>query len=150
MAANHDFLVVVGVDGSDDARSAAELALREAVAHGGRLVVVHAWGMPPLAAGPEVLNAEVFEEVESSAQEVLAAELAHLRGLALDAPVDGHLAYGSAIPVLLDASTGASLVVVGSRGAGRVMGLILGSVSQAVVGRAGCPVLVVPPAAGKA
>jgi nucleotide-binding universal stress UspA family protein len=149
MASSHDFVVVVGVDGSDDSRAAAEVALREAVVHGGRLVVVHAWGMPPLAAGPELLNANVFEEVESGAKEVLATEIGHLRDMGEGAPVEGHLAYGSAIPVLLEAAGGASLVVVGSRGAGRVMGLILGSVSQAVVGRADCPVLVVPPVAGK-
>ena len=44
---------------------------------------------------------------------------------------------------LVDASGGASLVVVGSRGLGFFRGMLLGSVSQAVLHRAECPVVVV-------
>ena len=51
--------------------------------------------------------------------------------------VEGHPA-----PALVDASRGASLLVVGSRGHGEFAGMLLGSVSEHCVTKAHCPVLV--------
>ena len=55
------------------------------------------------------------------------------------APVvlEGHPA-----PLLVKASKGADLLVVGSRGHGEFAGMLLGSVSEHVVANGGCPVLV--------
>jgi nucleotide-binding universal stress UspA family protein len=47
---------------------------------------------------------------------------------------------------LRELSENAQLVVVGSRGHGELTGLVLGSVSNAMVHRAACPVAVVRPA----
>jgi hypothetical protein len=48
--------------------------------------------------------------------------------------------------VLIAAATGADLLVVGSRGHGRVVGTLIGSVSQLLVTQAPCVVIVVPDA----
>ncbi len=50
---------------------------------------------------------------------------------------------GSAAKVLLDASTGATMLVVGSRGHGGFAGMLIGSVSAGVAEHASCPVLII-------
>jgi nucleotide-binding universal stress UspA family protein len=50
-----------------------------------------------------------------------------------------------AASAILDATDGADLVVVGSRGRGGFAGMLLGSVSHQVAHHAPCPVVVVPP-----
>jgi nucleotide-binding universal stress UspA family protein len=50
---------------------------------------------------------------------------------------------GDPVVELLDHSEGASLLVVGSRGRGGFIGLVLGSVSRRILKRATCPVAVV-------
>jgi nucleotide-binding universal stress UspA family protein len=51
--------------------------------------------------------------------------------------VSGHPA-----PILVEASKGADLLVVGSRGHGEFVGMLLGSVSEHCAMNAHCPVLV--------
>lgn len=51
---------------------------------------------------------------------------------------------GSPSRVLLDASQGAALLVVGAGGRGGFLGLLLGSVASQVVNHGVCPVVVVP------
>jgi nucleotide-binding universal stress UspA family protein len=55
-----------------------------------------------------------------------------------------HLVRGRIRRTLLDLSGSAQLLVVGARGRGGLSGLLLGSVSQASLHHADCPVLVVP------
>ncbi len=55
-----------------------------------------------------------------------------------------HVVYGFPAKELVEASHGADLVVVGSRGGGGFSRLMLGSVSSQVVEHADCPVVVVP------
>lgn len=50
---------------------------------------------------------------------------------------------GTIVPVLLEAARGASMLVVGSHGRGRVAEIMIGSVSQHVATHADCPVVVV-------
>jgi nucleotide-binding universal stress UspA family protein len=60
-------------------------------------------------------------------------------------PVVHRVAQGHPVPVLLAAAAGADLLVMGSRGHGGFTGLLLGSVSEHVVGHAPCAVVVVRP-----
>lgn len=134
--------VVVGVDGSDPAQSAVELAAYEAELRGAPLTVLHAWPSPAdealgawaLVAPTGVLDADTVDV----AQEAAAAVRTARPGVEVTARTVRRGPAGA----LVAASKRACLVVVGSRGHGGFTGLLLGSVSQALVHHAACPVLV--------
>jgi nucleotide-binding universal stress UspA family protein len=140
--------VVVGVDGSRAADTALDLATGLALAWGAPLQVVSAWQRPSpepwsLAFdGGEALGRVATLAAEAAAEDVERAVQATRRA-APDLDVSGSAVEGLPADVLADASTGAGLVVVGSRGHGGFAGLVLGSVSHAVVRLASSPVAVV-------
>ena len=127
--------IVVGVDGSDEARRALDWAVAEARLRGAALRVVHAYQSQPDAAGTERLRREADLIVQAA---VTACETDGL-------DVDARAVSGSAPSALLEASRGADLLVVGSRGRHGFPGLLLGSVSQQLAHHARCPVVIVPP-----
>jgi nucleotide-binding universal stress UspA family protein len=139
--------IVVGVDGAPHSATALAWAAKEAFVRRRRLRVVHAYlGEQPSAAdtpaagpvgeaGPPSLN--------SSAREVLASAVADVRADFPDLDVDGALVSGWPVPVLLEESERAALLVVGSRALGPVRDVVEGAVSRVVVQQASCPVVVV-------
>jgi len=137
--------IVVGVDGSEGSGRALDWAAAEARLRGETLTVVHAWDMPAAIAATTVLpHAQSWAILEAAADEVLKAMVA--RAEALGAHPREVLVQGHAAATLLSSATEADLLVVGTRGRGGFAGLLLGSVSQAVVHGAPCPVVIVPPA----
>ena len=139
--------VVVGVDGSVDAKRALAWAAEEAHVREASLEVVHAWSVPYVDAYPYAapsLDPGVFEEAGARTLDA-AVDSIDTTGLAL--PVERILANGEPASVIVDGSKGADLVVLGSRGRGHIGGLLLGSVSQHVAHHATCPVVIVPPEA---
>ncbi len=60
--------------------------------------------------------------------------------------IETHLAWGDAAEAIMEAvgRMKADAIVLGRRGRGRLVGLLLGSVSQKVVTLASCTVIVVP------
>jgi nucleotide-binding universal stress UspA family protein len=134
------YRIVVGVDGSDDALAALRWAMEHAATYPrAHVTLVHAWFVPETAG---MVGAEGFEIRRSAAQRVLGDAMRGSR------PADGttvavRLAYGAAATAILGNAEHADLIVVGSRGRGRVSGVVLGSVSQAVVTRAAAPVAVI-------
>jgi nucleotide-binding universal stress UspA family protein len=133
--------ILVGIDGSEPSTAALRWAAAEARARDARLRVVHAWHMPYLSGYPVVGN--VMEVVEAEAQRILELAMADpaLEGLA----VEGWQTLDGAAGAVLGASEGASLVVMGTRGHGRIARTLLGSTSRQVARHAQCPVVVVPP-----
>jgi nucleotide-binding universal stress UspA family protein len=143
--------IVVGVDGSANARSALEWAVGEAATRSAPLMVltVHEISHSLLTGRPIVLSAD---EDELAAAKKAATELADKAVSALDgakpASVTVRAVNGFPDQELLDAAKEADLLVLGARGGAQAGGLAahspIGSVSNKVLHHAKCPVVVVP------
>jgi nucleotide-binding universal stress UspA family protein len=133
--------VVVGVDGSDHSNRALDAAVAQARSHHATLEVVHAW-MPAVSVElPDYVGvAEERDVREAAAYEVMKDVVARLPD---DLDVEWRIEEGSPAAVLLERAEGAELLVVGARGRGGFIGLLLGSTSTQVATHAPCPVLVV-------
>jgi nucleotide-binding universal stress UspA family protein len=137
--------VLVGVDFSPDGELALESAADEAARRGVPLVLAHVWWNDPVetAAHP---GDDVVTQARAVAAALLADAVDRVRDRHPGMPVGRRLIHSlNPEHSLLEASREAALVVVGSRGRGGFGGLLLGSVSQALVHHAHCPVLVVHP-----
>jgi nucleotide-binding universal stress UspA family protein len=136
--------VVVGVDGSANARAAAHLAAAEARRRSAPLELVSA--LPRAFFGTSTVAPEpgLFSAVHQQVSEVLRSVAAEVTDAAGEGPVSWSVVEGAPADVLREASARARLVVLGSRGVGGVAGLVTGSTAGAVVPAADCPVLVLP------
>ena len=132
--------IVVGIDGSESSAGALDWAIYEAIRRGAILDVVTAW-MFPMAVGYAFTS--TVESVRKSAQDLVDASITHVTDVAPDVVVRGEISEKSPAQALIEASAGADLLVVGSRGMGGFLGLLLGSVSQTCTRHAPCPVVVV-------
>jgi nucleotide-binding universal stress UspA family protein len=132
------YRLVVGVDGSPSSRYALQWAVRQAELAGGAITAITAWNYPVFY-GVEM--AGVFDDIQRAAEEALADTVAQIGDTRV--PIRQTVTQGNAVEVLLDASDGADLLVVGSRGHGGFVGSLLGSVSQHCVQHSPCPVVIV-------
>ncbi len=137
--------ILVGVDGSPASCLALDWALDEARAEDRSITLVHAvhpgtpvWQEPqaPDAATAHELSlmtkgAEVLEQVRRTARPADASVVVH-----------DLVRVGDPREVLLELSSTADMLVVGSRGRGSIRSLLLGSTSVALVRHASCPVVV--------
>ncbi len=140
--------IVVGQHGDpDDSAPALGFAFETAAARGAGVRVVRAWSLPPVFAySPSSLK--LLDEaggLEPYERKGLDEALRPWRERFPGVPVTEHLEMGSAGQVLLSAAGHAQLVVVG-RHASRAVGPRIGSVADALLHHAPCPVAVVPPA----
>ncbi|MFG3712606.1 universal stress protein [Micromonospora sp. NPDC047730] len=136
--------VVVGVDGSANSTEAVAFAFEEASHRGAPLLAVQAW-LFPSPVGPGDILPLVYDLDAYAAEEerVLAESVAGFAERYPDVPVRHRLVRGSPARVLVDESKAAQLVVVGARGRGPLSGLLLGSVSHAVLHHAHSPLAIV-------
>jgi nucleotide-binding universal stress UspA family protein len=136
--------IVVGVDGSEQSMRALTWAVEQAVAEHRVLTLVHAVDDVSLAYPDAVIAVppEAREALTAAGRELLDQAHAAVARLAPDLVVRDVFRHGDPRVVLLELSRDAHLVVLGSRGRGRVRSLLLGSVGVALVRHAGCPVVV--------
>jgi nucleotide-binding universal stress UspA family protein len=153
-------MIVVGVDGSPGSDAALRWALAEARLRGVPLRAVNAYEVPqlpisgPLVGAPGVFASGATEDdVErlrsasvSEAERILEDALARMGREATDGiEIESAAVEGPAAQALIDSARGADLLVLGSRGHGGFVGLLLGSVSQKAVQHPPCPVVILPP-----
>ena len=135
-----DRRIVVGVDASAESKAALRWAARYAAGIGADLDVVHAWhaldehawlqSLPPPADPTDIARKALAHVVD----EVLTPGSLRVQ----TSVVEGHAAE-----VLVNASKGAEMLVVGNRGFGGFDGLLLGSVSGHCATHASCSVVIV-------
>lgn len=143
--------IVVGIDGSDGSADALRWAIELAAGVDAEVVAVHAHELPryvPHATGtpfvPELENWERLAQQEFELRwcaPLAAAGVRHRMVFQVGTP--GEVLLGVAERVAAD------LIVTGRRGRSELLELLAGSVSQRMVHRAHCPVVVVPAVAAE-
>ncbi|MEU1844794.1 universal stress protein [Micromonospora sediminicola] len=141
--ARADGPVVVGVDGSAHSGVAVGFAYEEAARRGAPLVVVHAWLYPtPIGPGDVVPLVYDPEALAEESRRILAEAVAGWSERYPDVEVRQRSVRGAPARVLVEQSASAQLVVVGAHGRGALAGLLLGSVSHAVLHHAHAPLVI--------
>jgi nucleotide-binding universal stress UspA family protein len=133
--------ILLATDGSREAQLAATTAADLAKSTGSELHLIHVGELrPTFLAQTEVEPAQLQRE----AQQLLDEQARKVEGAG--SPVkEAHLRMGRADEEIVDLaqSIGAGLIVMGSRGRGRIRRALIGSVSDSVVRHAHCPVTIV-------
>ena len=140
--------VLLAVDGSPTGNAAAEFAFAEAGLRGVPLVALHVWNTwsepTPYEGHADPMSVVVdLDRLAEKHQRLLAEAVAPWRDAFPGVAVELRAERGRVRHTLLEASRTAQLVVAGARGRGGFTGMLLGSVSQALLYHADCPVTVV-------
>lgn len=133
--------IVIGLDGSDASKDALRWAVRLAPTLNARIEAIVAWESPAMTGWDGGTLTQL--QPDESAKEILKESLDSVFGPIHPADVTGSTKQGHPTAVLLEASKGAEMLIVGSRGLGGFAGLLLGSVGSCCAEHATCPVLVV-------
>ena len=138
-------VIVVGVDGSPGSDAALSWAFDEARSRQATLRVLHTWAYPAITGiegaalylDPRELADDASKRLDGALRRVFPDE-------ATRRTIEQVVVEGGAANALIEQSKNASMVVVGARGHGGFVGLLLGSVSNHVVHHGECPIVVVP------
>src|SRR6476620_7096780 len=138
--------ILVAVDGSPESEAAVRWAAHEAEMRDVPITLMHvvmpvaaSWPVRSLQAGFNAWQEDNARQVIEQAQKMLRSSV----GESELSDVRTEVLHGYIVAGLVHASRDAQMVVVGSRGMGRVGRAVLGSVSNGVVHHARCPVAIV-------
>jgi nucleotide-binding universal stress UspA family protein len=136
--------VVVGVDDTDTSKLVLNAACAEAELRHAPVELLHCYAWPVAPTGATwVTPLYPTEELQEEEQLLLAEASAGARADHPDLDMTLKVVCEPAGPALISASADAALVVVGSRGRGGFVGMLVGSVARNVAHHAECPVMVV-------
>jgi nucleotide-binding universal stress UspA family protein len=132
------YRIVVGVDGSEHSNEALRWALKEAECHSGMVTAVLSWQVPFLSF-PGAFDRDELEKVYKDFLIETVSAIAPTPAV----PLETLVAEGDPTEAMVEASKGANLLVLGTRGRSAFAGLLLGAVSQGAAATAHCPVVLV-------
>lgn len=132
--------VVVAVDGSAGNDEVVGLAMREANIRNTEVLAVHGWRLPFGA----IPDASHLAEGQRQAQELLDRRLGQWQHQFPDVGASAVVVRGSTAAYVEKLSETAQLIVVGGNQHSHLPGTALGSIGNAMIHRAKCPVVVVP------
>jgi nucleotide-binding universal stress UspA family protein len=125
--------IIVGYDGSPGSERALHWGAREASDRGITLTVCHAWAPEDLAL---LIDPPLLDVTRRQGEEIAERGVRHAEPFAGPGGVQPLVAAGSPARMLCEHSGPSTLVVVGSRGHGRLAGMLLGSVAWQLAGHA--------------
>lgn len=138
--------ILLALDGSDPSLVARDLVASLHWPEGTTVDVAGAYQVPIDWTGGIGSTMDWIGEIDDAIRDDLAERIAELSQPLVDAglAVERHTLLGRAADVIVDlaAQRNADLIVMGSRGHGRLRSMLLGSVASEVTAHAGCPVLV--------
>jgi nucleotide-binding universal stress UspA family protein len=136
--------IVVGVDGSESSKNALRWAARQARYTGATLEAVIGWEFPAFYGWAMIMSDDV--DFGQLAERALTDTIDEVFGADRPSRLVTRVVCRHPALALVEASEGAELLVVGSRGYGGFKDALLGSVSTYCVHHAHCPVTVIRPA----
>ncbi len=139
----HSGRIVVGVDGSDPSKDALRWAVRQAEATGWLVEAIMTWQLPTAAYAFGMSMPLTAYDFVPYCDKALHQAVQEVSGEHPSVEVSEVVTEGDARQALVTAAEGADLLVVGSRGHGEVVGILLGSVSEYCTTHATCPVVVI-------
>jgi nucleotide-binding universal stress UspA family protein len=138
---------VVGFDGSENSTAALQWAFDHVDRLGGGSVkVVMVWNYAPTAVGGYGLagvGLPPAESMQEATEGALAETLATIEPPA-GVTIESVVREGPPAKILVEEAEGAEILVVGKRGHGGFLGLLIGSITNQVANHATCPVVIVP------
>jgi nucleotide-binding universal stress UspA family protein len=147
-SSGHDRRIVVGIDGSEYAKTALRWATAQARLTDAAIEAVTAWQDPAMSGfsygwSPMLFDGDSIATLtEKTLNETVAEVIGQDGGQRV--AIDTRVVQGHPAQMLLEAAAGAHLLVLGTRGHSTFAGILLGSVSQHCVQHAPCPVVIVP------
>ncbi|GAA1226877.1 universal stress protein [Prauserella halophila] len=136
--------VVVGTDGSEGAERALDWATDMAVLSNRPLRIVHAFTyVQGFYGGDLPASPEVYRAMEDEGRTFMDDARTRVTARAPELRVETDMLLQGSVPMLVDESERASMLVVGTSGRGGFTGMLVGSTSVSLTAHAHCPVVVV-------
>jgi nucleotide-binding universal stress UspA family protein len=131
--------IIVGVDGSEQSRTALNWALDRASARNGEIELLH-------VADDSFLSESVafLSEAQRASEQMLEAECAYAASRGFTGVVTGTAIVGHPIAEVEEASKHGDLVVLGAHEGSRLAGSFFGTRAVKIAATAFCPVAVIP------